>query len=127
MVIRRRRQRPQSSSSAIASNRREGIDGLRAWLLSLPFVSEHRRGEGDAELREFVVDCPPLHIRRIWLVMCVTGPDHEMLAFITHDDGEISCVGFGKRHLTSDPGHVEAALLLAYQSALAGSWPTGGR
>jgi hypothetical protein len=126
MVMRRRRRRPQSSSSAIASNAREGIDGLRAWVLSLPFVSEHRRGEGDAELREFVVDCPPLHIRRIWLVMCVTEPDHEMLAFITHDDGGITCVGFGMRHMASDPGHVEAALLLAYQSAFVGSSPSSG-
>lgn len=95
-------------------------------MLSLPFVNEHTGEDGDADLREFVVDCPPLRIRRVWLVMCVAEPDHEMLAFITHDDGDISCVGFGMPHMTSDPGHVEAALLLAYQSTFLGPWPSTG-
>ncbi|HEU0172002.1 MAG TPA: hypothetical protein VFR26_11150 [Acidimicrobiales bacterium] len=54
-----------------------------------------------------------LGIRRIWLVMHVIGSDHEVLAFVTHDDGDISYVVFGLPHMASDPAHVEAALLLA--------------
>jgi hypothetical protein len=124
--MRRRRPTPRSSSSAIASNGRDGIDGLRAWVLSLPFVNEHTGEGADANLREFVVDCPPLRIRRIWLVMHATGPDSEVLAFVTHDDGDVSCVGLGMPHMTSDPAHVEAVLLLAYQSAFVESWPGNG-
>jgi hypothetical protein len=124
--MRRRPRTPRSSSSAIASNARDGIDGLRAWVLSLPFVNE-RTGEGaDAKLREFLVDCPPLRIRRIWLVMQASGPDSEVLAFVTHDDGDVSCVGLGMPQITSDPAHVEAVLLVAYQSAFVESWPSNG-
>jgi hypothetical protein len=97
----------------------------RGWL-SLPFVNEHTGAGGDADLREFVVDCPPLGIRRIWLVMHVTRSDHEVLAFVTHDDGDISCVVFGLPHMAPDPAHVEAALLLAYQSTFVESWPGNG-
>lgn len=124
--MRRRRHRARSSSSAIASNGRYGIDGLRAWALSLPFVNEQMGEERDDDLREFVVDCPPLRIRRVWLVMRVTEPDHELLAFVTHGDGDISCVGFGMPQMSSDPAHVEAALLFAYQSTFVGSWPGTG-
>jgi hypothetical protein len=126
MVMRRRRRTPRSSSSAIASNGRDGIDGLRTWVLGLPFVNEHTGAGADADLREFVVDCPPLGLRRIWLVMHVTGSDHEVLAFVTHDDGDISCVGFGLPHMASDPAHVEAALLVAYQSTFVESWEGNG-
>jgi hypothetical protein len=125
--MRRRPRTPRSSSSAIASNGRDGIDGLRAWVLSLPFVNEHTEEGADAKLREFVVDCPPLRIRRVWLVMHASGPDSEVLAFITEDDGDVSCVGLGLPQITSDPAHVEAVLLLAYEHAFVESWPgTGG-
>jgi hypothetical protein len=124
IVMRRRWRRARSSSAAIASNDRDGIDGLRAWVLSLPFVNELRGGVGDEDIRQFVVDCPPLRVRRVWLVIGVTEADPEVLAFVTHDDGDITCVGFGMPLMTSDPGRVEAALLVAYQSTFAGSWPS---
>jgi hypothetical protein len=126
LVIRRRRRTSPSSSSAIASNGRNGFDGLRTWVLSLPFVNELRGEEAAPDLREFVVDCPPLRIRRVWLVMHATGPDNEVLAFVTHGDGDLSCVGFGVPHMAADPAHVESALLLAYQRTFVGSWPSSG-
>jgi hypothetical protein len=49
-----------------------------------------------------------------------------VLAFVTHDDADISSVGFGLPHMASDRAHVEAVLLLVYQSTFVESWPGNG-
>jgi hypothetical protein len=116
----RRRPKPRTSAANIAPTDAHEIDGLRAWALSLPFVNEHIGGEGDPNVREFVIDCPPLHVRRVWLLMRGTEPEHEVLTFLTHHYGDISCVEFTTPRLGSDARHVDAALLFAYESAFNG-------
>ena len=107
----------------MGSNGRVVVDGLRAWALSLPFVRESPGVEGDTSVHELVIDCPPLHIRRVWLLISVGEPEDEVLAFITHDDGgDVSCVRFTPPPI-SDPRDLEAALLVAYESAFAGCTP----
>ena len=43
-------------------------DALHNWILSLPWVVERPYVLGVRGVRAFAVDCPPLDIRRMWLV-----------------------------------------------------------
>ena len=43
-------------------------DAFHDWILSLPWVVERPYVLGIRGVRAFAVDCPPLDIRRMWLV-----------------------------------------------------------
>jgi len=55
---------------------RSGIarDTFHDWILSLPWVVERPYVLGIRGVRAFAIDCPPLDIRRMWLV---TGLPHR--------------------------------------------------
>ena len=84
-------------------------------------MRESAGGDGDMSGRELVVDCPPLNIRRVWLLMGIAEAEDEVAAFITYDDGDPFY--FTAPPVTSDPRVLEAVLLSAYESAFAGCSP----
>jgi hypothetical protein len=99
-------------------NPRSAIDqgeALRLWALNLPFVRERLLRDGQDSLREFTVDCPYLKVQRVWLLLRGAGSEH-VVAFVTHEDGEVSCISFDRQRTACDPRHIEAGLLLSYES-----------
>jgi hypothetical protein len=94
-----------------------GLNGLRAWALSLPFVRERMGQEDGTRYREFVIRCPLLALDRPWLLIRDAEPERMVIALFTHDDGEMSCIGFTTGGTAYDAPQIEAALLFAYESA----------
>jgi hypothetical protein len=117
-VLGRRRSGRQSSSAQLPPYV-GGFNGLRTWLLSLPFVDERSDGGRNTNLHEFVIDCPPLGIWRTWLMIRAADSDAELLAFMTHVDREVSSIRFAPPSTSADARHVENVLILAYESAFA--------
>ena len=116
MRIGRRARKARALRKEIAARDAGWSTDLRAWVMSLPFVEERGTDAEDTDFREFVIDCPPLQIRRIWLLMAAVDAECEVMAFITHADGDVSCIELSTSVDTRD---VEAALLLAYESTFA--------
>jgi hypothetical protein len=44
------------------------IDQLHDWVLSLPWVVERPYSLGWGGVRIFAIDCPPIDVRKVWLV-----------------------------------------------------------
>lgn len=83
-------------------------------MLGLPFVVEQCT-DGTGRLREYLVDCPPLGVHRVWLVVRTDAAECEALAFVVYEGG-VSVVRLTSIRAT-DPASLEAAVMLAYESA----------
>jgi len=107
-----------------------------AWVLSLPWVIE-RPYELAPGVRTFAVDCPPLAIRRLWLVTGLGGRadarPHVSVIVPVEESWAIERAGWGRRVANMSADHVlmnvprdatgegdaEALVLTAYRYAMA--------
>jgi hypothetical protein len=114
------------------SNATSDRDTFHEWILSLPWVVERPYSLGFPGVRAFAVDCPPVGVRRIWLV---TGIPHSSgIAMIVSERvaDDLDLINLARPLAPMPPGHVltslcpdandrdvERVLLQAYSSALA--------
>jgi hypothetical protein len=118
MGLRRRSRRKTGTSAPASAGDLDGIEGLRAWALSQPWVRVQTGGMTLPDLCKYVIDCPPLDVRRVWLTIFETRNPPELFAFFTLREGHVSCVTFATE--SSDSQQLERSLRRAYESAFAG-------
>jgi hypothetical protein len=117
------------------------MDRLHGWLHGLPWVVE-RPGIAEApQLRWFGLECPPLRIRRLWLLtgslghfpideleVLVVLPTGSARPIVEAGDGTLIAAVGGEDSLVSlrfdamdqaDEMHLERALFVAYEACFA--------
>jgi len=115
----RRRRRPKNGTSAPTTDGEvNGFIGLRAWALSQPWVRERAGKLAFPDVRQYVIDCPLLDVRQVWLTILETRNPAELFAFFTLREGHVSCVTLESESSDTEP--LERALRSAYESAFAG-------
>ena len=132
------RRRAKQQRNALESSRLQlGSRDFYAWVLGLPWVVE-RPYELAPGVRTFAVDCPPLDIRRLWLVTGFgsAGVDVPQVSVIvpTEVSSAVEDAGWGRPIVSMPAGHVlmgigaesasapvdvEALVLTGYRYAMA--------
>jgi hypothetical protein len=95
------------------------LDRLHGWLLGLPWVVE-RPGIAEApQLRWFGLNCPPLHIRRLWLFTGSLGdfPTDELGVLVVVPTGAARpLVEAGDGTLVAAVGDQDSLVLLGFDT-----------
>jgi hypothetical protein len=135
------RSRWQQPASPVELTNPGAFDGLREWVLSLPWVVERPRDPAAPSVLTFAVDCKPLACRRVWFMSGVQGdadwagtglavvlPRETAVAVEDDGDGHGVALLAGGHVLVSltamaasDPARSERVLLDAYNHALSPS------
>jgi hypothetical protein len=129
---RQRRRRPRREKTEKNTQpRRENNDFLQ-WVRSLPWVIE-RPFQLAPGVRTFAVDCPPLGIRRLWLVVGLgkrVGDERDVAVIVPSAVAEIvegsrwgrraAPMGAGQMLVNvGEQGDLEALVLTGYRYAMA--------